>query len=62
MMKSACRKKAVQKNLESIMAKMKEKRIKQASGAAPGRARCLVTNRSAGEDARVLHETKTIIK
>ncbi|XP_075872275.1 shugoshin 1 isoform X1 [Nelusetta ayraudi] len=47
MMKSACRKKAVQKNLENIMAKMKEKRNKLASGAAPGRARCPGIIRSA---------------
>lgn len=52
MMKSASRKKAVQKNLENIMAKMKEKRNKLASGAAPGRARCPGISRSAGEDPR----------
>lgn len=52
MMKSACRKKAVQKNLENIMAKMKEKRNKLASGAAPGRARCPGIIRSAGEHPR----------
>lgn len=51
-MKSASRKKAVQKNLENIMAKMKEKRNKLASGAAPGRARCPGISRSAGEDPR----------